>query len=98
MARELKAIDVDDTPDLARVAEEVRKTREPRLLRLHGEEIAIVRPVRRTAKRRTAREKSDEDYKAFLSAFGGWKDVDTDKLLADIYESRDLSIGRKIDL
>ncbi len=28
------------------------------------------------------------DYEAFRSAAGGWKDVDTDRLLNDIYADR----------
>ena len=98
MVKEFKAIDVDDAPELARVVDEVRHTREPRVLRLHGEDVAVLRPVRRPARRRTSREKTEADYEAFRSAAGSWSDVDTDKLIADIYESRDLSIGRKIEL
>ncbi len=95
MTKELKAIDVDDAPELVRVAEEVRQTREPRLLRLHGEGVAVLRPIRRPARRRSSRETDDE---AFRSAAGSWKDIDTDKLIADIYESRDLSVGRTIEV
>lgn len=44
-------------------------------------------PIPKKAKRR--REKPKADYEAFLSSAGGWKNlVDTDKLIADIYQSR----------
>ena len=35
--------------------------------------------------------KTEEDYRAFLDSFGGWKDVDTDQLLRDIRASREIS-------
>ena len=38
------------------------------------------------------------DYEAFRSAAGGWKDVDTDKLIADIYADRALSDRPAVDL
>ncbi|MGH2457985.1 MAG: hypothetical protein ACRDIY_03870 [Chloroflexota bacterium] len=50
MARELKHVDIDDNPDLARIAEEVRATREPRALRRDGEDLAIVVPAKLTTK------------------------------------------------
>jgi predicted DNA-binding antitoxin AbrB/MazE fold protein len=31
---------------------------------------------------------SHEDWEAFRSAAGGWADIDADKLIKDIYESR----------
>jgi hypothetical protein len=59
MAEELQPLDVSDSPDLARLAEEVARTRVPRLLRRDGQELAIVQPVaparsRRSRSRRTA--------------------------------------------
>jgi hypothetical protein len=33
--------------------------------------------------------KTEADFERFLSSAGGWADVDTDRLLADIYGSRD---------
>ena len=43
--------------------------------------------VVRTAEPRP-REFTDEDDQAFLSAAGGWSDVNIDEFLQDIYESR----------
>ena len=48
-------------------------------------------PYAKTAKKAPPskkQEKTKADYEAFLSAAGGWKDVDTDKLIADIYATR----------
>jgi len=53
-----------------------------------GEEVAVLRPARPKAKRR--RKKSAAARKAFLSAAGSWKDIDTDKFLADNRASRNL--------
>ena len=54
MARELKRIDITDVPDLLRIAEEVRTTQEPRVLRRDSEDVAILVPVQ-PARRRGAR-------------------------------------------
>jgi len=35
-----------------------------------------------------APEPTDEDWEAFRSAAGGWADIDADKLIRDIYQSR----------
>ena len=96
MAKELKAIDVDDAPELARVVEEVRHTREPRVLRLHGKEAAVLRPVGPSVKRRGRRQKTEADHDPFRAVAGGGSDVHTAALIADVYESRDLWLARKI--
>ena len=87
MTRELEAIDVASNPDLLRIAEEVERTGKPRVLRRADEDLALVVPVPQ-ASPRTRRQKTQEDYEAFRSAAGGWRDVDTDRLLKDVYESR----------
>jgi hypothetical protein len=88
MARELRPIDVSRIPELLRIAEEVYSSGEGRVLRREDEALAIVLPARRPANRGSHREKTKEDLEAFAAAAGGWSDVDTDKLVADIYESR----------
>ena len=45
MARELEPIDVTDAPELLRLAEGVRRSNTPRLLRRDGEDIAVVVPI-----------------------------------------------------
>jgi hypothetical protein len=91
MAKELKAIDVTHRPELLRLAEEVRRTNEPRLLRRDGEDLAVVAPVAPTPKRRRARAKTEADHGAFLASAGSWKDVDVDRFLAENDERRRLS-------
>ncbi len=98
MPKELKRIDISNVPDLLRIAEEVRRSREPRLLGRDSEDLAIVAPVTSSPKRRMPRAKTKADYEAFLSAAGSWKDVDTDKLVRDIYESRRRSSRPPVEL
>ncbi len=89
MAEEMIYIDISDVPDLLRIAEEVRTTRKPRMLRRDNENVAVLMPVTSTQRRKASRAKTKADYEAFRAAAGGWKGlVDTDKLIADIYESR----------
>jgi hypothetical protein len=45
------------------------------------------------------RTRTKADYEAFRAAAGGWKGlIDTDKLIADIYESRRLSTKPPVEL
>lgn len=88
MVRAIKAIEIGDAPDLVRLAEEVHASNEARLLRRDGEDLAVLMPARPVAKQRGKRTKTQADYDAFRSAAGGWKDIDTDKLIANIYEDR----------
>lgn len=91
MRRNLKRIDIDDVSDLLSLAEEVRTTKEPRVLRRDSEDIAVLMPVTSPIRRKPKRKKTKADYAAFHSAAGGWKDVDTDTLIKNIYEDRRLS-------
>ena len=88
MARAPRPIDIGNLPELLHLVEEVRGSEEARVLRNDGEDLAILTPLRAPSKRRSRRVKTKADYEAFLAAAGSWKDVDTDKLVADIYESR----------
>jgi len=98
MAEHAKPIDISEMPDLLRLAEEVRSTNEPRLLTRNSEELAVVVPVAAHAKKRRGRVKTKADYEAFRGAAGGWADVDTDRLIEDIYEARRRSIRPPIEL
>jgi hypothetical protein len=96
MAEHLKSIDITDMPDVLRLAEEVRASDEPRILRRDSEDIALVVPLPSRSKRRGKR-KMEADYEAFRSAAGSWKDVDTDALIADIYEDRRRSMRPPVE-
>ena len=61
-----------------------------------GEALVVLKPVRPKVKRR--RKKSAAAHKAFLAAAGSWKDIDTDKFLADNQASRDISTRPHVEL
>jgi hypothetical protein len=97
--REIKHLDISNVPELLRIAEEVRITHQPRILRRDSEDLAILMPVTPSSQRRVKRELTESDYQAFLSAAGSWSGlVDSDKLIEDIYESRRLSSKPPIEL
>jgi hypothetical protein len=55
MASESIPIDISDEPALLRLAEELHRTNEPRALRRAGEDLAVLMPIRPTAKHRASR-------------------------------------------
>jgi hypothetical protein len=98
MAKELKPIDISRVPELLRIVEEVRESGEPRVLRRDNEDLAVVSPLTPKARRPGRRAPTTADWEAFRSSAGGWSDVDTDKLVADIYASRRRSIRPPVEL
>jgi hypothetical protein len=90
MPEYIKSIEIGDLPEVLQLAEEVHHSHEPRVLRREGEDLALVVPLPRKTTR--PRKRTEADYEAFRSAAGGWKDLDTDKLVEDIYESRRISM------
>lgn len=98
MAKEPKRIDISSIPELLHIAHEVQRTNEPQLLRQDNEDVAILMPIKAPPKRRSGAGKTKEDYEAFKSAAGGWKDVDTDQLIADIYADRRISNRPPVEL
>jgi len=80
-------IDITTMPDLARIVEEVEATKKPRELRRENRVVAVIAPAKSTPANKK-RGKTKADYEAFKSAAGGWKDIDTDKLIENIYASR----------
>jgi hypothetical protein len=47
MVHELAPIEISQTPELARLAHEVKASRRPRVLRDHGENVAVIMPLHR---------------------------------------------------
>ena len=45
MAKELRHIDISSIPELLKLAQEVRKTNEPSILRQENEDVALLSPV-----------------------------------------------------
>jgi len=87
MAEQPKPIDISDVPDVLRVAEEVRRSGEPHILHGGGEDLAMVVPLPR-AKNPPFKKPTAADYESFRRAVGSWADVDTDRLIEDIYRAR----------
>ena len=108
-SKPLESIDVSDLPDLLRIVDEVRAGARPRLLRRGAEPLAVLTPVEagtaesvarlgRAAKSRRRRQFTAADWAAFRSAAGSWADVDTDKLIEDIYAARDAGDRPSVEL
>lgn len=94
----MKPIDISDLPELRKLAEEVQRSQEPRLLRCDDEDLAMIVPLG-SKKGRPGSAKTEADYEAFRPAAGSWKDlVDTDKLIEDIFESRKISSRPSVEL
>ncbi len=90
MNREILHQDVTDNPELARLAEEVKATRQPRYLEKDGKRLAKVTPV--APKKRVPREMTAADRQAFLSSAGAWVGlVDGEQMKRDLAESRRLT-------
>lgn len=45
MAKELQSVDISHLPELLRFAEEVRKSKQPRVLRRNDEQLAMIIPL-----------------------------------------------------
>ncbi len=56
---------------------------------------AVLRPAEAAAPRQA---KSKADREAFLSTFGAWEDVDTEKFIKENYEQRNRSIRPPVEL
>lgn len=89
MTRDLKRISYKEfAGNLARFFRQVVDKHEPVVVENDSGEGVVVQPLPDTAAEMAL---TDDDYRAFRSAFGGWADVDTDALKQDIYESRKAS-------
>lgn len=99
MATEYTPLDISNAAELLKLAEEVQRTKQPRVLRRADEDLAVITPVTKKAIRSPIKQKSQEDIQAFLSSAGAWKDVvDTGKLKADIAVSRRLPVKPRPEL
>jgi hypothetical protein len=98
MAYEREIVDISNSPDLLRLAEDVRRSNTPRVLRRDDIDVAVVLPLADGKKRKGKRTRTEEDHQAFYEAGGSWKDEDTDTLVQNIYESRRHSSRPPVEL
>lgn len=85
------ALDVSASPELLHLAEAVRRSGKPRVLRRGGETLAVIVPFpARGAVRLPQRVLTPRDIEAFHAAAGSWADVDVERFLSDVYTARDV--------
>lgn len=91
MAKEPKRIDISAIPELLSIAEEVRRTNEPRILRQNSGDLAILAPIKPVAKRVAKGKPTSADDPLWklvgIGHSGGPGDVSANKhkYLADAY-------------
>jgi hypothetical protein len=87
MAEPHKAIEIGDAPEILRLAEEVQRAGEPRVLRKDGEDLAMVVPL--PAASGSVARLRDEDLAATRAAAGSWQGlIDAEEFKAQIYAER----------
>jgi hypothetical protein len=85
-------LDVSDRPDLRRIAEEIREKREPVVLRLDGQDVAIITPVPLSDSGNVG-VLTKQQFETLMSVGGGWKDiVDVETLKEELRHSRGQTI------
>ena len=87
MTREAVPMDLHQMPDLARLAQEVRRTKLPIVLREDGEDVAILSPAE-TKRRLKGTRVTQADIDAALATFGTWMDLDAETFLRELDEAR----------
>jgi hypothetical protein len=71
VARQLKPIDISNTPDLLKLAEEVQRSKEPYLLQRDNEDIAVLMPAPKRTKSGTRVKPVETDDALFRSIGSG---------------------------
>ena len=74
MTREAEPVEIGAIPELARLAREVARTGQPRLLRENGEDLAVLTPATPAERNGGAAltQPTTEEAEAALATFGGW--------------------------
>jgi type IV secretory pathway VirJ component len=75
-------VDATDVPDLRRIAEEIRDRQEPVMLRLDGQDVAIITPVPLGEPHADGVLTRDQ-LEILMSAAGGWRDIVDTELLKE---------------
>ena len=91
MRFEQEPFDLNTSPEVLRLAEEVQASGKPRALRHDGEVLAVLVPAPvRKSNRLQKRSLSSQDVADFRAAAGTWSDMDVDQFLDDVYAARDV--------
>ena len=99
MVAERRVIDIDESPDLIRLVDDLDASHAGTVLRRNGKEIAIVEPIEQPSRRRHRRTDPDKLRDVLRATAGGWRGlVDADKLIEEIYAARDLPERQLPDL
>ncbi len=91
MANEFRPIDISNLPDLLRIAEEVRATGKPHVLRRASEDIAVLMPItpdQRRADTAIDGPTSKRLKSRLLSLAGAWSDLDADRMIEELFKAR----------
>ena len=93
-----RSVNITSIPELLHLVEEVRRNKRVIVLTAKDEDVAVLSPVTRRHRPSPGRKLTEADVAAFRSAAGSWSDVDTDRLVEDIYQSRERSSRAFIEL
>jgi hypothetical protein len=87
MDRDYQPIDIGNSPDILRLAEEVQAGGRARVLQRDHEDVAILMPI--PARLRRAHQAQIDPLDGLRASAGSWKDlIDTEKLKREIKEAR----------
>ena len=86
MSSNLTPVDISNIPELLNLVKEVEETKKPRELKRNDKVVAVLSPVVKTEKE--APTPSKAAWQKSLAAVGSWSDLDSDKIIADIYRWR----------
>lgn len=90
-------IDIGDYPELVRLVDELRGSDAPYVLRQGDEDVALLTPVS-PVRRFPWRKPTEDDYAAFRSAAGSWRDhFDAEEFIRENYERRRLPARPPVD-
>jgi|SRR5919202_3904318 hypothetical protein len=96
--KDVRTVNISSIPELLRLVEEVMRDNHVIVLAAEDRDMAVLSPLTSRRGRSRGKRLSEADVAAFRSSAGSWSDVDTDKLLEDIYESRARSSRPPVEL
>ncbi len=99
MVREATTVSLKEfSSNLEELFDRVTHKSEEVIIEGEGGERAVLKPASVKQRRGRKREVSEADHTAFLASAGSWSDVDVDKFIESIYESRRMSSRPPVEL